>query len=168
MRPYEEYREDSTPPSRRRKYYSIDHTLSINIDIGPFLLFYDVKLLSASDLNQLPKEMKADIAKIEHIKEKPEQFSQLYQKWILLEKQNQEIVQQKHVLLAQRHYIQERVKNLLNALFTDPQEIEIAYRIFARKYSNIDALARELDIHPKSIQRVLDLLKKEINYNFMN
>ncbi len=168
MRPYEKYREEGTPPSRHRKYYSIDHTLSINIDIGPFLFFHDVKLLSASTFKQLPPEMKADLAKIEDIKEKPEQFSRLYQKWIVLEKQNQEIVHQKHALLTQRHYIQERVKGLLNALFSEPQEIEIAYQIFARKYTNIEEVARELDVHPDSIQKVLEVLKKNINFEFIN
>ncbi len=167
MRPYEEYREQGTPPSRRRKYYSIDHTISINIDIGPFLFFHDVKLLSMSTFKLLPQEMKKDLTRIEEIKAKPEQFSQLYQKWILLEKQNQEIVHQKHLLLTQRHYIQERVKSLLNALFTEPQDIEIAYQIFARKYANVDSLARELDIHPKSIQKVLDVLKNHIDFEFM-
>jgi predicted transcriptional regulator len=167
MRQYEEYKGEVTPPSRRRKYYSIDHTLSINFDVGPFLFFQDVTLLSEETLADLPDEMKVEIAEIDQIEDKPEHFLQLYEKSLFLEEQNADLVAKKHVLLAQRHYIQERVKRILNKLFTNPTEQEIAYRLFSRDFHSVDELARHLDVHPETIELVVSKLKEHINYEFL-
>ncbi|MFQ6124488.1 MAG: ArsR family transcriptional regulator [Candidatus Heimdallarchaeota archaeon] len=167
VRHYRTYKGKDIPPSRQRKYYRIDHTLSISIDIGPFLFYQDVTLLSEDTMEQLPKTLQKELREIDQLQDKAKQKLQLYQKLLELEQQNKELEENHHKLLVQRHHLHERLKKILNTLFPSPEEQEIAYQLIGQEFESLDELARYLDIHPESVKAILSKLRDHIDYPFL-
>lgn len=167
-RDYSEYKGKDVPPSRRRKYYSIDHTLSIHVDIGPFLFHKDVTLFSKNRMTQLPATLKDDLAEIDALDDAGDYQLQLFEKLVELEALNKELEEKRHKILVQRHCIHERLKHILNDIFPSPDEQEIAYKLIERQHSSVDELARTLDVHPATIREVLEMLQEHISFPFLD
>ncbi|MFQ5820391.1 MAG: ArsR family transcriptional regulator [Candidatus Heimdallarchaeota archaeon] len=168
VRSYESYKGKDIPPSRRRKYYRIDQTLSMSIDIGPFLFYQDVTLISDDTMEQLPTTLQKELEEIDQLSDKAEQKLQVYQKLLELDQQNKELEEQRHHLLVQRHHLYERLKKILNALFPSPEEQEIVYQLIGREFESIDELARHLDIYPESVISILHKLQTHIDFPFLD
>ncbi|MBN2155585.1 MAG: ArsR family transcriptional regulator [Candidatus Lokiarchaeota archaeon] len=163
---YRDYKTTSTKPSKGRRYFRINHSFILQINLSPafFNLYFksipieqfqfqnienhmktiDIQNLQTKSISELSREIRSENERLERLQEKQEG------------------------IFVKQTQLQNQIINQINQFDLVPLESVILTKLIGKQSISIEDLAFELNLHPNSCRSILESLSDHIPLKHTN
>jgi predicted transcriptional regulator len=158
---YHEYKDDQTKPSKGRKYFAIDQSFMLQINLSPTFFKISSKKIPLEHLEFENSEFAGDIDST-LMKTQDKSINELsYQLWEENERLD-ELIQQQYVIFFNQNLILKHIIEKVNKLGLNPIQSLVMIKMLESPTIKIEDLALELSLNTTKLEEILISLTKHV------
>jgi predicted transcriptional regulator len=156
---YEDYRKPHTKPSKGRRYFSIDHSFMLQINLAPNLFNLNFQSIPLEHV-RLEKRNESKDESLKSVNIQKKNLTELSDE--LLEQNNKlkSLEKQQYAIFIKQCLIQNQIVDLINQFAFSPLQLVVLTRIIGVLPKKTEDLAEDLNLNPNQIQSILESLKE--------